>query len=101
MTDLTQGGKSGPWVTGFGADEWSWNLDDPDDATAASDASGLPGVGVVAAALGTWVNLNGRYPTVGEAAMVFNLPPELVRSAVDYSPWMLLGAGDTIELDGA
>jgi len=61
--------------------------------------TGQPGIGLFANAVQVWSTAQGRAVTVDEAALTFNVRPELIRQAVEWHPWMLL-AGDVIEHDG-
>jgi hypothetical protein len=58
------------------------------------------------ASLQTWIVMLGRSPTVAEAALTFNVAPELVIDACADAPWIFV-AGDpatpttaTLELEG-
>lgn len=70
--------------------------------------TGHPTVVHFGAAVQVWSVAQDRPTTVGEAALAFNVTPELVRQAVeDGSTWMFLGGPDdaplterTIEHDG-
>jgi hypothetical protein len=94
----------------FGPDDESYNIHTSEDAFgfAGEDGSGRPGIAIVANALQFWVGQRKcDVATVGRAAEAFNMPPEAVREAVEWSQWMLLvGADDVplkemrIELDG-
>ena len=68
--------------------EW-WNHD-----------TGMPGMALFCNALSVWVIAQDRDVTVGDAALAFNVAPALIRQAVEWHYWMLLGAGDVIEHDG-
>jgi hypothetical protein len=50
-------------------------------------------------ALQTWVAMQRRSPTVNEAALTFNVAPDLVREACDGRRWVFI-VGDRLELEG-
>ena len=65
-----------PWVTGWGADAWSWNVSDEDG----DEGDGMPGRGLVGGALSFWVHATpGVCPM--NAVSLFNLPLHLVEDA--------------------
>lgn len=82
-----------PWITHLetsleGMD--NWNL----------ETSGMPGVALFGAALQVWLGAQNREGiTVDEAALAFNVRPEIIRQAVETHYWMFL-SGDVIEQDG-
>jgi hypothetical protein len=96
----------GPWVTHWGADPWTWNVegDDGDDGDAEPD--GMPGRGLVGGAVAFWLSST---PGAGadDVALVFNLPSHLaddVSAPGDFHPcdigeavqvWSILNGGDT------
>ena len=92
----------------FGADDDSYNIHDAADGYDGEDGSGRPGIALVSSALQFWVGQRkSDIATVGAAADAFHMPPEAVREAVEYGPWMLLAGTDDvplrdmrIELDG-
>lgn len=76
-----------PWVTRFGKESHSWNVDDEDDE-GAGDGSGTghPGRGLIAGALRIFADCWGDFHEE-TAARIFNLPIELVRdAAADLDP---------------
>jgi hypothetical protein len=52
-----------------------------------------------AAALQTWVAMQQRSPSVDEAALCFNVAPDLVREACDGRRWIVV-VNDRLELEG-
>lgn len=76
-----------PWVTRWGADDWTFNLPadafEDDGAEDGSDESGLPGRGLVGAAMATWAAANPGCD-VFRAACVFNLPFSLAEDIFDH-----------------
>ena len=76
-------------ITQFAGDEHEkWEMD-----------TGKPTCSFFGSALQVWSCLQGRPTTVNEAALTFNVPPELIRQAVEDHSWMFL-SGDEIEHDG-
>lgn len=70
----------------------SWNQDRDEDAA--------PGISLFANALQVWTMAqNKQVVTVHEAALSFNVRPEIIIQAVNYHAWMFLD-GDLIEHDG-
>ncbi len=63
-----------PWVTRWGDDPDSWNVDDADYGEG-GDGSGLPGLTLVAAAVSCWLAAPGACRAA--VASVFNLPAAL------------------------
>ncbi len=71
-----------------------------DDAEYWNKNTGEPTCSYFGNALQVWSALqDGRATTVNEAALTFNVPPELIRQAVKDHFWMYLD-GDVIEHDG-
>ena len=85
-----------PWITHLETGDQAesdcegWNL----------ETSGMPGVGLFSSALQVWTVAQNRPVKVAEAALAFNVKPEIIRQAVEAHYWMLLGAGDVIEHEG-
>ena len=81
-----------PWITHLQDDEPDgWDL----------DGTGMPGASLFARALSVWLHAQNRTGiTVGEAALAFNVTPEIIRHAVDEHAWLLLGPDDVIESEG-
>jgi hypothetical protein len=65
-------------------DGWAEEIDGWDTDT------GSPGIATFANALQTWSFMQNRPTTVAEAAMTFNVRPERIREAVEWSNWMFL-----------
>lgn len=86
-------------ITAFGADAGSWNCgawnSGPDD-----DGSGNPGVTLFGNALSVWALCQEHYPSVDEAALAFNVAPDLIREAVEADHWMFINVDGKIEHDG-
>ena len=84
------------WVTHFGGDAWSFNLEsyEPDE-DGESDGSGMPGAGIVGSAIFAWLGLQGRPQTVSVIAETFALTAELVRDAVRFHDDMVI-SGPTV-----
>ena len=57
------------------------------------------GVALFSNAVQVWSVLQERSTTVNEAALAFNVRPEIIRQAVEWHAWMYLD-GDTIEHEG-
>lgn len=83
MTEETQK----PWVTHWGADPYSWNIHDPEDAED-SDGSYMPGRELVRAAVARWAMGQpvGSLLTAPVVAAVFNLPLHLAEEVLDGVP---------------
>lgn len=62
--------------------------------------TGAPSIDMFANAVQVWSIAQDRDVTVQEAALVFNVEPKLIVQAVEWHPWMFIGAGDRIEHDG-
>ena len=62
--------------------------------------TGMPGVGLFANAVSVWAWGQARPVTINDAALAFNVAPDLVRQAVEHNHWMFIGAGDIIEHEG-
>ena len=60
---------------------------------------GQPGIALFGNAIQVWSFAQNRPVTVDEAALTFNVAPELIRQAVESHGWMYL-CGDLIEHDG-
>ena len=75
-----------PMFTQFGNDPFSWNLGEE----GGEDGSGNPGANIVGGAIGVWLALNGEKQTVATIATVFNLPPAMIREAVEADYWLFL-----------
>lgn len=71
--------------------------DSPDDFDL--EGSGLPGVGIFARAVQVWSMAQDRPTTVEEAALAFNVRPELIVQAVEHHGWMSIIDG-VIEHEG-
>jgi hypothetical protein len=71
---------------------------DDDDAWCLE--TGRPGIGLFANAVQIWALLQEREVTIAEAARAFNVPEAMIRTAVEWHPWMLIEAGDIIGHDG-
>jgi hypothetical protein len=71
-----------PWVTEFGVDPTSWNIDteDTEDDAGEGNGSGLPGRGLLRDSLRTFADCWGSFDAE-TAARIFNLPIELVEAA--------------------
>ena len=96
-------GAAAPWATGWGADSWTWNVEEDDDGR---EGDGMPGLGLVAGAVSLW--LEGRpSASADDVASVFNLP---LHMADDVMPgcgvsactlgeavqvWSILNGGDS------
>ncbi|NOU05316.1 MAG: hypothetical protein HOO99_03955 [Hyphomicrobiaceae bacterium] len=81
----------------FGPDPDSYNLEGYDSSIEdASDASGRPGIGIVANAILFWVGQQNGKATVAECARAFVMPPAAVVEAVAFHHFMLV----TGNLDG-
>lgn len=80
-----------PYFAGEETDDDDWDRE-----------TGKPGIGLFANALSVWSTMQNRDTTVEEAAVVFNVPVEMVRTAVEWHPWMLLEGkdGNVIGHDG-
>ena len=61
--------------------------------------TGQPGIALFGNAVQVWAVAQNRPVTVDEAALTFNVAPELIRQAVEEHGWMYL-RGDRIEHDG-
>lgn len=70
-----------------------------DDTQGWNQDNGQPGIGLFSNAVQVWAIAQGRDVTVQEAALAFNVVPDLIRQAVDHHYYMLL-CGDIIEHDG-
>lgn len=70
-----------------------------DDHDGWDQDTGEPTIGHFTQALEAWSWLQHRPTTVQEAALAFNVPPELIRQSVDWAGWMYLD-GDVIEHEG-
>lgn len=62
--------------------------------------SGMPTSGYFGNALQVWSLAQDRPVTVQEAAVTFNVTPDLIRECIEDDVWMYLN-GDLIEHDGA
>lgn len=80
-----------PWITRLADDE---RLDGWDHA------AGVPGVKLFSNALQVWAYAQGRVVTVDDAALAFNVPPEVIRRAVEWHYWLFITEGDVIESEG-
>lgn len=69
---------STPHITGFGADDYGWDI----------DSTGLPGIGLVGNAIQVWAVCQNGPQTIGAAAQAFNLPLAMIAQAVDEHLWM-------------
>ena len=80
-----------PWITHLeGGDHLhGWNHD-----------TGMPGIALFANAVQIWAIAQNRDITVNDAAMSFNVAPDLIRQAADWHYWMSVGAGDIIKHEG-
>ncbi len=85
------------WITHFGANPDSWNIDTGGDDGRSGD--GMPGVALFGDAVRAWALLQKRDVTVTEAAQAFAVPPELIREAAEYDAGMTV-VGEPIGLKG-
>lgn len=82
---------------------WITSLATEDDARYGWDieGDGMPGVGFFGNAVQVWAIAQNRMDiTINEAALAFNVAPNLIRQAVEEHPWMFIGNDDVIEHDG-
>ena len=80
----------------FGPDPESYNS--LVDGRTGQDGSCRPGIAIVASAVAFWANQKDAPPKLGEAALVFNMPIEAVRDAVEWHPFMQLLDSPTVAL---
>lgn len=62
--------------------------------------TGMPTSSFFGGAVQLWSLAQDRPVTVREAALAFNVTPDLMRQAINDHPWMLLGGSEKIEHDG-
>jgi len=62
--------------------------------------NGLPTSRYFGNAVQVWAIAQDRPVTVSDAALAFNVTPDLIRRAVEDHEWMYLGSGELIEHDG-
>jgi hypothetical protein len=62
--------------------------------------TGMPTSTYFGNAIQVWSMAIDRPATVQEAALTFNVSPDLVRECIEDHPWMYLDAEDHIEHDG-
>jgi len=70
-------------------DDGGWNI----------EGSGLCSASLFGKAVQVWAVAQDRPVTVNEAALAFNVRPEIIQQAVEEHPWMYLN-GEHIEHDG-
>lgn len=80
-----------PWVTRWGADPDSWNIEEADE-DGGSDGSGFPGRDLVGEAVARWGLTQPAEPTAAIVAAVFNLPIDLASEAMGFEPGRLSNA---------
>lgn len=61
---------------------------DNDDGHWNNDGSQLCSVSLFADAVQVWSHAQGRDTTINEAALVFNVTPELIKKTIDYHPYI-------------
>lgn len=73
-----------PWVTQWGRETDSWNIDvaEGDGGSSESDGSGMPGRWLVGQAVARWALTQPAQPTGEVVATVFNLPLRLAEDAL-------------------
>ena len=71
-------------------DDLGWNL----------HGSGNPSITIFGSAVQVWAVAQGRDVSVEEAALAFNVRPEIIVHAVDDHPWMSIGPDGVIEHEG-
>lgn len=77
------------------------NLDTSSEHRNAWNADGEPGISLFSNAIQVWAIAQDRGGlTINEAALAFNVRPDLIRQAVEDHPWMFVGSGDVIEHEG-
>ena len=62
--------------------------------------SGKGNLGEFSNAVKVWAWAQNRDVTINDAALAFNVSPDLIREAVDYGYWTEIGPGDLIEFEG-
>ncbi len=76
-------------------------LDTSDEHRNSWNADGEPGVSLFGIAIQVWAIAQDRGGvTINEAALAFNVRPDLIRQAVEDHPWMFVGRDDVIEHEG-
>jgi hypothetical protein len=72
----------------------------PDDEDYWDQKTGLPTSAHFGNAVQVWAIAQDRPVTITDAALAFNVSPDLVRRAVEDHCWMMVGENDLIEHDG-